>query len=108
MKRALWIVLVGGLLALLATPALAADGPSARDIEAAVERYLENAKYDADLIGGARIPQVILPGFAGPYTAPPDLPDNFTPNASTGRAARTPLSIIDRPTIPSISAKTGL
>ena len=53
MQRALWIVLVGGLLAFLATPALAADGPSARDIEAAVERYLENAKYDADLIGGA-------------------------------------------------------
>ena len=29
---------------------------------------------DADLIGGSRIPDVILPGFAGPYTPPPKLP----------------------------------
>ena len=28
-----------------------------------------------DLLGGARIPQVILPGFAGPVWAAPDLPD---------------------------------
>lgn len=29
---------------------------------------------DADLVGASRIPQVILPGFPGPYTPPPDLP----------------------------------
>ena len=41
---------------------------------------------DADLIGGARIPDVILPGFAGPYTPPPALPgiDEFAGITSNG------------------------
>lgn len=32
---------------------------------------------DSDLIGGTRVPQVILPGYAGPYTPDPDLPGRF-------------------------------
>ena len=30
---------------------------------------------DADLLSGSRLPQVILPGYAGPVTPAPDLPD---------------------------------
>ncbi len=37
---------------------------------------------EEDLIGGNRIPQVILPGFAGPFTRPPELPER--PNMDTG------------------------
>ncbi len=37
---------------------------------------------EEDLIGGNRIPQVILPGFAGPFTRPPELPER--PNIDTG------------------------
>lgn len=42
---------------------------------------------EADLIGGARIPDVILPGFPGPYTRPPTLPDR----PSDGTISKEPL-----------------
>lgn len=40
---------------------------------------------DADLIGGNRVPQVILPGYPGPYTPDPELPGKF--NAPTSQGA---------------------
>lgn len=36
---------------------------------------------NADLIGGTRIPQVILPGYAGPNLPPPTLPGSYRPDA---------------------------
>ena len=43
----------------------------------------------SDLIGGARIPQVILPGYAGPITPDPDLPGRYIPPApETGGTGR--------------------
>lgn len=41
-------------------------------------RFLETS----DLIGGARIPQVILPGYAGPMTPDPELPGRYIPPAA--------------------------
>ena len=46
-----------GLFAFVATPALADDTPTARDIQAAVDSYLASAQQDASLVGG--------PGSAG-------------------------------------------
>ena len=43
---------------------------------------------DADLIGGARIPQVILPGFPGPWTPPPAVP-RVDPAPGTGTGGDT-------------------
>ena len=57
MKRIALAAVAVGLLALAATPALADNQPTARDIEAAVDSYLANAESDANLVGG--------PGSAG-------------------------------------------
>ena len=56
MKRIAMLAVAVGLFALVATPALA-DEPTARDIQAAVDSYLETAQSDATLVGG--------PGSAG-------------------------------------------
>ena len=39
-----------------------------------------------DLIGGSRIPQVILPGYPGPYIPDPDLPGRFIAPPQDGSA----------------------
>ena len=57
MKRIAWMAVAVGLFALVATPALADDQPTARDIQAAVDSYLASASQDATLVGG--------PGSAG-------------------------------------------
>lgn len=56
MKRIAMLAVAVGLFAFVATPALA-DEPTARDIQAAVDSYLETAQSDATLVGG--------PGSAG-------------------------------------------
>ena len=43
-----------------------------------------------DLMGGARIPQVILPGYAGPVWAPPALPQRPGAGTGTGGGATIP------------------
>lgn len=40
----------------------------------------------SDLIGGTRIPQVILPGYPGPYVPIPDLPGRFVAPTQDGSA----------------------
>ncbi|MEY1557964.1 hypothetical protein AB3Y40_20230 [Yoonia sp. R2331] len=52
---------------------------------------------EGDLIGGHRIPQVILPGFAGPFTRPPNLPDrpNMDPTVPEAEAFSLPNVTID-------------
>ena len=57
MKRIAMAVIAVGLFALVATPALADNKTTARDIEAAVDSYLATAERDANLVGG--------PGSAG-------------------------------------------
>jgi len=57
MKRIAWMAVAVGLFAFVATPALADDQPTARDIQAAVDSYLASASQDATLVGG--------PGSAG-------------------------------------------
>jgi hypothetical protein len=57
MKRIAWMAVAVGLFAFVATPALADDQPTARDIQAAVDSYLASATQDATLVGG--------PGTAG-------------------------------------------
>ena len=57
MKRIAWMAVAVGLFAFVATPALADEQPTARDIQAAVDSYLASATQDATLVGG--------PGSAG-------------------------------------------
>jgi Phosphate-selective porin O and P len=57
MKRLTITLAAIGLLAFLATPALADTQPTARDIQAAVNNYLTTVDQDANLVGG--------PGSAG-------------------------------------------
>ena len=57
MKHIAWMAVAVGLFAFVATPALADDQPTARDIQAAVDSYIASATQDATLVGG--------PGSAG-------------------------------------------
>ncbi len=57
MTRILMALMAMGLVVAFATPSFAAEQPSARDIQAAVDSYLANSEQDANLVGG--------PGSAG-------------------------------------------
>jgi hypothetical protein len=57
MKTLIAALVAVGLTAVLASPAFAAEQPSARDIQAAVDSYLASSDQDANLVGG--------PGSAG-------------------------------------------
>ncbi|MDA1195117.1 MAG: porin [Planctomycetota bacterium] len=57
MTRFLLALTAMGLIVAFATPSFAAEQPSARDIQAAVDSYLANSEQDANLVGG--------PGSAG-------------------------------------------
>ena len=52
MRHIAWMVVAVGLFAFAASPALADDTPTARDIQAAVDTYLASAQQDASLVGG--------------------------------------------------------
>ncbi|MDF1703072.1 MAG: hypothetical protein P1V36_18135, partial [Planctomycetota bacterium] len=57
MTRCLMALTAMGLVVAFATPSFAAEQPSARDIQAAVDSYLATSEQDANLVGG--------PGSAG-------------------------------------------
>ena len=57
MTRFLMALTAMGLVVAFATPSFAAEQPSARDIQAAVDSYLATSEQDANLVGG--------PGSAG-------------------------------------------
>jgi len=57
MNRFVMAALAVGLMVAFAAPTFAAEQPSAKDIQAAVDSYLANSEQDANLVGG--------PGSAG-------------------------------------------